>query len=543
MTRNTDADTATLRAVLEAAQARDFTRAGMLANQALATGLEHPLLLNVAATVLEHAGKFNDAIVLLERAVAIAPADIGARNALALVLQRVDRPADALIHLDEILKLDPNLSFVHVSKGNALMSLGSLGRAKLCHMHALTLEPENVIAQAALASIASHFGLHEEAADWAHRALAKVPNLPDATIVLATAELAAGRATNAEKLARRLQLDPRLSTADQARAFGIIADACDASGRYTDAFNAYTLCNAALQAVHRTLASGTSVLDYARGINVALRHANPRCWQPQSQHVSPSADEPTDHVFLLGFPRSGTTLLEVVLDGHQDVVSLEEHELLIDSVVHFFNEPLRFQDLEQADEATLAPLRTAYWDHVKAADVRFAGKVFIDKHPLNTLKLPLIARLFPRAKILFAYRDPRDVVLSCYRRRFKMNKAMYELLTLPGAAALYDTVMECAERMRPLGGLAWHDVRYEDLLLDLPGATQAICGFLNLQWQPQMVDFGLRATAREHATPSTAQLSGGLKHSSQGHWRHYASALQPIERTLAHWVQRLGYPP
>ena len=140
--------------------------------------------------------------------------------------------------------------------------------------------------------------------------------------------------------------------------------------------------------MHRTLASGTSVLDYARGINVALRHANPRCWQPQSQHVSPSADEPTDHVFLLGFPRSGTTLLEVVLDGHQDVVSLEEHERLIDSVVHFFNEPLRFQDLEQADEATLAPLRAAYWDHVKAADVRFAGKVFIDKPLLGLSSCP-----------------------------------------------------------------------------------------------------------------------------------------------------------
>ena len=62
------------------------------------------------------------------------------------------------------------------------------------------------------------------------------------------------------------------------------------------------------------------------------------------------------------------------------------------------------------------------------AGIDVAGKVFVDKHPLNTLKLPLIARLFPHAKILFACRDPRDVMLSCFRHRFQMSAPIYELL-------------------------------------------------------------------------------------------------------------------
>jgi hypothetical protein len=256
----------------------------------------------------------------------------------------------------------------------------------------------------------------------------------------------------------------------------------------------------------------------------------------------PAAAIERGHVFLLGFPRSGTTLLEVILDGHPQVVSLEEHELLTDGVLTFMREPLDLEPLARADEAQLNALRAAYWDGVRKAGVDAAGKVFIDKHPLNTLKLPLIARLFPRAKILFAVRDPRDVVLSCFRRRFKMNPAMYELLTLPGAAAFYDAVMNFADQVRPVLGLDWRPVHYETLVADLAPKTRGICEFLGIEWDAGMGDFAARVQAREHATPSTAQLARGLDSSGIGHWRHYGAPLQSIIPVLQPWVDRLGYP-
>ena len=141
-------------------------------------------------------------------------------------------------------------------------------------------------------------------------------------------------------------------------------------------------------------------------------------------------------------------------------------------------EPSNLEPLLRADERQLNASRTAYWDAVRRAGVDPAGKVFVDKHPLNTLKLPLIARLFPRAKILFAIRDPRDVVLSCFRRRFNMNSAMYELLTLSGGAAFYDAVMEFADQARPLLGLGWHVVRYESLVSDFEQEMRAVCELL-----------------------------------------------------------------
>jgi len=540
MVRDLKTDLHTLNTVLTFAQNRDIERAAVLAEKTLASGFEHPMLLNVVATRLEQQGKFEDSRRLLERAVAIAPRDVGARNALSMCLQRLDRHEEALFHLDILLKNHPDLSFAHANKGNALISLGLLGQAQQSHQRALELDPGNFVAMAALGSIASHRGEHVAARHWAERTLALSPGFPDALLSLAAAELASGAAARAETLLQKLIMDPRAGHLDRARATGLLGDVLDASGRYVEAFSAYSTCNEALRRIHESFANGTGMLAYTQALTTAMGLFAPAAWPTDTVQPANGAD-PLEHVFLLGFPRSGTTLLEVVLDGHPQVVSLEEHELLTDGVRRFMREPLNLKPLACADQHQLDALRTSYWERVRRARIDVAGKVFMDKNPLNTLKLPLIGRLFPRAKILFARRDPRDVVLSCFRRRFAMNKSMYQLLTLEGAAAFYDAVMRFADQVRPLLGLDWRVVRYEDLVTDFEQESRAICGFLNLQWVAGMAEFAGRIAGRERATPSTAQLARGLSSSSINSWRNYSGAFEPILPVLNYWVERLGY--
>jgi tetratricopeptide (TPR) repeat protein len=539
MPRDLKSDQAMLREVLSLAQKRDFKRAGTIANEALAEGFEHPLLLNVAATCLEQEGKFADALRLLERAVELAPEDIGARNALALCLQRLDRPAEALRHTDVLLKQNPGLGFACANRGNALIALGHLGRARSSHLRALELEPGNVSSLASLSSIASHRGNHDEARTWARQVLAVVPNFPDAVIALASAELASGALAEAEALLRQLLADQRVSPIDKARANGVLGDVLDAGTRYSEALTAYTACNESLRRIHSRFATGTSLTTYTNQLLTTVG-SNVDRYSPGGESQKPvSAAE--EHVFLIGFPRSGTTLLEVVLDGHPRVASLDEHELLTESVQRFMADPRDLSDLEKAHEQELHPLREAYWNRVRESEIDVAGKVFVDKYPMSTLKLPLIARLFPNARILFAGRDPREVVLACFRRRFKMNPATYEFLTTSGAATLYDGVMTFAELMRPVFGDRWRDVRYESLVADFSGQMRAICEFLGLEWIEGMDDFALRARERERSTPSTAQLARGLDRSRTVHWKHYSSALEPVMPVLHRWVERLGY--
>jgi hypothetical protein len=246
-------------------------------------------------------------------------------------------------------------------------------------------------------------------------------------------------------------------------------------------------------------------------------------------------------VFLIGFPRSGTTLLEVILEGHPDIVTLEERELFLDSALRYMGEVSDLDALASAPEEELDRYRTAYWAAARSCGVDPAGKIFVDKYPLNILKLPLIARLFPDARILLARRDPRDVVLSCFRRRFMMSAPFYELLTLAGGARFYSLVMQLEQVLLSFFNLRPHLVVHERLLDDFEGEMRAICEYLNIEWTEKMGDFADRARKRPTATPSTAQLAGGLSRRGLGHWHRYNTQLQPVLPLLSRWVKAFGY--
>lgn len=541
MPRNLEADRQMLRQVLALAEKRDIARAAVIAEQALASGFEHPLLLNVTAARLEQEGQLEGALQRLQRAVALSPDDVPVRNALSLILQRLERPADALFHLDKLLKAHPELDYAHAGRGNALIALGALGQARASLLRALELEPNNLAAEAALANIATHRGEHDEARVRARRVLSRIPGYPDSILSLAAAELASGSTENAQLLICQLLADGRAGPAETARANGLLGDVLDAAGRYSEAFAAYAACNDSLIQQHHRITEGTGMLGYLESMLAAMRRIEPARWRVPPPPAGATTGA-TGHVFLLGFPRSGTTLLEVALDGHPRVASLEEHELLKYGVLQYMCEPVDFEALLHAGEPELRAVRERYWHEVREGGADVNGKVFVDKHPLHTLKLPLIARLFPQAKILFATRDPRDVILSGFRRRFAMNPAMYQLLSLSSGAAFYDVTMRVAELARPLLGLDWRDVRYESLARELDSELRGICEYLGLEWVANLGDFAVRAQTRERATPSTAQLARGLDTSGIGHWRHYRTALESILPVLEPWVQRLGYP-
>ena len=162
--------------------------------------------------------------------------------------------------------------------------------------------------------------------------------------------------------------------------------------------------------------------------------------------------------------------------------------------------------------------------------------------PLSSVQLPVVAKLFPNARVLFARRDPRDVVLSCFRRRFGMNPAMYQLLTLEGAAAYYDAVM------RLVGALPRSFARSRSTWFATKAwsrtsksTARAACDFLGLEWDQGLMDFAAKARTRGISTPSAAQVARGLNREGQGVWRRYREQMAPVLPILEPWVERFGY--
>ena len=230
----------------------------------------------------------------------------------------------------------------------------------------------------------------------------------------------------------------------------MIGDLHDAAGRPAEAFAAYQASNAALKALNaaRFEAPGTeTALEQVRRLTAWFESADPEPWREAPQ-PRPRAADPAAHIFLVGFPRSGTTLLENVLAAHPQVVSLEEKNCLERVSAGYLASGQGLERLARISPGEAARQRDAYWSMVRGFGVEPRGRVFIDKFPLSSVQLPVVAKLFPNARVLFARRDPRDVVLSCFRRRFGMNPSMYQLLTLDGAAAYYDAVMRLSELYR-----------------------------------------------------------------------------------------------
>jgi hypothetical protein len=340
-----------------------------------------------------------------------------------------------------------------------------------------------------------------------------------------------------------LSQDPALSPVNRSIVHGLIGDLLDAEGRAAEAFAAYESSNAQLKALNAArfeTPGKETALEQVRRLTAWFEATDPEPWR-QAAPVRPRAADPTAHIFLVGFPRSGTTLLENVLAAHPNAVSLEEKDCLerVSSTYLASGEGLERLARITSGEATRQ--RDAYWSMVRGYGVEARGRVFIDKFPLSTVQLPVVAKLFPDARLLFALRDPRDVVLSCFRRRFAVNPSMYQLLTLDGAAAFYSAVMRLSGLYRDRLPLRQHLIRYESLVDDFEDTARAACDFVGLEWNQGLFDFAAKARTRGILTPSAAQVARGLNREGQGVWRRYRDKMAPVLPILEPWVREFGY--
>jgi Flp pilus assembly protein TadD len=226
--RDAAADRVTLEAIQTALDAEDYEAAVGKAAAALADGLQHPMVFNLAAEQLESEGRFGEALNLLQRGHQMAPDDIGLRQSLGLCLFRLRQFGPALPHFEALIAAEPEFAPAHAALGATYEALGEDARAEGAYNRAWALQPENLLAISGLASIASRGGRHAEARALAERVLQAEPGFPEAVLAIVRADLAEGRRAEAEKAVKGLMADPRVSEDQRALAQGLLADASEA---------------------------------------------------------------------------------------------------------------------------------------------------------------------------------------------------------------------------------------------------------------------------------------------------------------------------
>jgi len=539
----TDAENrALLEGVSNALRKGDVREARRLAEQALAQGLEHGTLFSLRAVGHTEAGRHDEALKDLRKAHFLAPNDFAVLNALGLACVHTDRLSEALACYDKALAINPDFAPGWFNRGWVMERLGELGAAAESYERATSLDPRHLDAWANYAWIASRRGDAAATRAAAERALALDAECTLASLALAAVELDTPEV--AERRLRDLLARPGLGPTERALALGQLGDVLDRLDRPPEAFAAYAQGNETFRdlAAPRFGVWGQETAGDALGWMIQwAQKLDAQAWRAGAADVAGQAGE-RGHVFLLGFPRSGTTLVESLLGAHPDVVTLEERGTLNAAIRAFQVAPEGLKRLEATTSRELQGYRDDYWRSVASFGADPKNKIFIDKNPFGTLRLPLIWKLFPQAKIIFAVRDPRDVVFSCFRRRFDLNPSTYELLELKRAARYYDAFMRLADLLREKQGLAEHRLVYERLIDDFEGEARALCAFIGAEWRADLDQFAGRAQRGGVARASAAQISRGLFGDGVGQWRRYADQLAPALPLLAPWVQRFGYP-
>ncbi len=532
-----------LRAVDAALAARDMERAIELANKALAMGVETPLLLNLSAYADELRGDYDQSLSKLSRALARAPRDSSIVASMGVCLSKLGRAQEALAAFDAAIQINPNYAMAHSGRGLMLAALMDVEPAREALERAAALDPGFAEPVAALAGLASDRGDYDSARTYATRALQLDSNQPTATLALAYLDHRDGRNDAVISRLQRLFAESNLTTLHRANAQLLLADALDAVDRTSEALEAYQAGNAAIRDTHSRNAERIGLelgVEYCHRLHAFFEAALTRSWLPIP--VAEGESGIKGHAFLVGFPRSGTTLLEQVLASHPDVVALEEKPPLAELQSEYFDDDAALARLAVMDSKTAIAARKQYWRRVREFGVEPSGKVFIDKLPLSTPFLPLIAKLFPTAKIIFARRDPRDVVVSCFRRRFRQNAMILEFTSIERTARLYDAVMRLAELYFAKLPLDVHIYRYESLVEDFDSEAKSLCAFLGLKWDAAMRDFAETARKRDVRTPSAPQVRRGLYKEGVGQWRRYSEGLTSVLPILRPWVERYRYP-
>jgi len=374
-------------------------------------------------------------------------------------------------------------------------------------------------------------------------ALSTEPGSYKANLNLATLEYRNGNFKAARHiLSRLLHDDP--SHRFSANAWSLLGLACDKLGEFETAFGAFVEANRRVLNADDAQRVGDESARQLASIG-ALRE-----WFTQEKVADwgrrTSVDDLPTPVFLVGFPRSGTTLLDQILHAHSAVRTLEEKPTLTKMTTDFLDGKNRgenrLQALSHLTGKQIAFYRSDYWERVcRVLGTYDKGSVIVDKLPLNIVWLGLIYCFFPDAKVIVALRDPRDVALSNFMQLFQLNRSMYHFLSLEGTAAFYGAVMDLYHHYRSVLPLNRIEIRYEDLVHHTASELVRLIDFLGLNWEDGILEFHGAAKQRKITTPSYRQVVKPIYRQAVGRWRNYRKHLQPVLPELAPFVKAFGY--
>jgi len=559
-----------LESIARLAQSGQLRAACEQCDQALNTEPDNPEFLHLRGLLFSLSGKPDEAIRQIRRAIALRSqpkywsnlgnalvtvnrledAERAFREAIALdaafatawfnlgkllvLRQRFTDAADAFGHSTRLESADPE---GWKSLGNVLEQLGQPQQAHAVYEQGLAASPGDPGLSALAAYCLERENRLDEARVLAEASLAREPANGLASLVLAVLDRRAGRV--AEARARLLAMtDTGLSLPMQVKReheLGVLEDRLRAHESAYRHFSRAKSLQARLPEYAR--------FDCMRYLSM-LEHLIRQDYSWMAGCNSEIDDGRRDPVLIVGFPRSGTTLLNQFLNGHPQLFVMEETPLLLSLERRLAEMHVEYPaGLSGLTAAQVRSLRQEYFTLARSAHPDWDGeRRLVDKLPLNLTRLPLAARLFPGSRLLLSLRHPYDACLSGFMQLFSPNDAMACFADLGTTARMYDRLFTLWERLAGHLPIPVLPVKYENLVQDTEREIRSLMAFLDLPWMESLLDHTRTVGARGFInTPSYHQVARPVHRESLQRWESYAPYFRRLDDLLQPHAKALGY--
>lgn len=486
-------------------------------------------------TVLVMKSRLDEAIACLERARALRPRQVRYLLNLGTAYHTAGRLKDAAEVYRRALELAPEDAALHLNLGLVRVEQHWDEEAEASLRRALELDPGSPRIRAELAALYEETNRLDEMEEMIRGGLEAVPDDPRLNLEAAKLDRRAGRPE--EGIERLSAFDPgRLDSRLGEQFHYQLGYLHDRAGKVEEAYHHLVQANHIASRTPRAAqADGRLFLGLLDRLREFFEASDPADWTP-----APADDCPAP-VFMLGFPRSGTTLLDLVLDGHTGLATLEERLTIQPVLMALEGLPGGYPGaLPNLGKEDISRLQALYYEAVEEAGP--AAGLVIDKMPIRTPHAGALWRLFPDARFIFCLRHPCDVVLSNFMQHYRATDAFVNFYTIEDSARVYDKVMGLWRLFVSRLPLNYHVVRYENLVEDLEAEARQVTDFLGVDWEPSALDYARRAKERGRInTMSYHQVTEGIYTRARYRWRAYADKLAPVLDVLAPHIEFFGY--
>ncbi len=515
-------------------------------------------------------GKLSSSIIYLEKVIEIDPNIVNAHNNLGIVYIKLKEFAKAEKFLNKVLDINPNHLDAHNSLSIVFAELNDFNKAIFNVKKALELNPKFVSAHNNLGLIYKKFEHFNEAETSFKKAIELNPKFIESHYNLMELYEKGNQndkleltITNFEKLFKSNSIsilykshilykkDLFSETIKNLKSFSfenntnleidrinLLAKSYDKIDNIEEAFLYFEKANLLnLSFKNKEIDKNNFLneikirIDYFE--NISHKKNLPNQFQTEYKPI-----------FMIGFPRSGTTLLDTILRSHPMIEVVEEKssvKKLVNSLNKLTNKS--FQMMNDVKEENIKEIRKAYFDDLFSyIDKENKQKIYIDKLPLNIIYIAEILRIFPNAKFIISLRHPCDCVLSCFMQNFKLNESMSNFLNLKDTAVTYDLIMNLLKIYKSKFDFNFYEIKYEKLILNLNDELKNLLDFLELQWDNSILEYQKTAVTRDRIfTPSYDQVIKPLYSKSSGRWIKYKNKLSNVHPILEPWIKEFKY--